>query len=251
MNRKQEVAFALAFGVATHILFAFSVAVMVIGLYNGLRTGLGHLHGWLAYAADALLIVQFPVLHSYFLTKSGRSVLARIMPGGLGADLATTSFSLIGALQLLAAFGLWSPSGIVIYEAEGHAFWVFVTMYLASWMFLIKALTDAGLGLQTGYMGWSSVVRGTRPDYGGFPTHGLFRVCRHPVYLGFALVMWTAPLLTLDGLVLAAVWTLYCAVGPKLKEARYRGWYGERYAHYCASVPYMLPRIWRFKKSAV
>lgn len=247
MTRRRQLAFAYVFGIGTHIVFALSVAVMVIGLYSGLRTGLGHLHGWKACMADALLIVQFPVLHSYFLTKHGRAVLGRIIPGGLGPDLVTTTFALLGALQLLAAFGLWSPSGITVYEATGRVYWFFLAIYLGSWVFLIKALTDAGLGLQTGYTGWSSVVRGVKPAYGGFPTHGLFRVCRHPVYLGFALVMWTAPVLTLDGLVLATIWTAYCLIGPKLKEARYRGWYGQQYAEYCSSVPYFLPRLWRVR----
>lgn len=247
MDRRQQVSFAWVYGIVTHLVFAFSVTVMVIGLYSGLRSGLGHLHGWAACAADMLLIAQFPVLHSYFLSKPGRALLARIVSGGMGADLATTTYALLAALQLLVAFGLWSPSGITFYEASGSAYWFFLALYLASWLFLIKALTDAGLGLQTGYMGWSAVVKGKRPDYEGFPTHGLFRVCRHPVYLGFALVMWTAPKVTLDGLLLATVWTIYCMIGPRLKEARYRAWYGDRYTEYCASVPYMLPsarRLW-------
>ena len=243
MTARKRIAFAVTYGVFTHAVFAISVAVMVVGLYSGLRTGLGHLHrGW-AVAADVLLIAQFPILHSYFLSRSGRTILAKVMPGGLGADLAPTTFALIGAVQLLAAFGLWSPSGFVMYDATGWGYWAMLALYAASWAFLIRALTDAGLGLQTGYVGWSSVVRGKRPDYGGFPTLGLFRVCRHPVYLGFALVMWTAPTMTADSLALAAVWTLYCAIGPRLKEARYRGWYGERYAEYCKRVPYMLPRL--------
>jgi len=245
MTERSKIFFALAYGIFTHAVFAFSVIVMLFGLYSGLRTGHGHLHGGVAIAVDALLIVQFPVLHSFLLSKPGRAILAKIMPGGLGADLSTTTFALIGALQLLAAFGLWSPSGVTFYEAAGWGYWAMLGLYLASWVFLIKALTDAGLGLQTGYMGWSAVVRRTRPDYGGFPTHGLFRACRHPVYLGFALVMWTAPVMTLDGVALALVWTAYCIVGPRLKEARYRGWYGERYAAYCREVPYMLPRLRR------
>ncbi|NUM56419.1 MAG: DUF1295 domain-containing protein [Candidatus Hydrogenedentes bacterium] len=243
MSPRRRIAIALTFGIVTHTVFAVSVVVMVDALYNGLRIGLGPFHGWLALLTNVLLILQFPILHSFFLSKNGRLILAKIVPGGLGADLATTTFAFIGALQLLAAFGLWSPSGVTIFEAKGSWYWCMLALYLGSWLFLIKALTDAGLGLQTGYMGWSSVVRGRKPQHNGFPTHGLFRVCRHPVYLGFALVMWTAPVLTLDGLALAAGWTLYCLIGPKLKEARYRGWYGDRYAEYCATVPYFLPRI--------
>ncbi len=94
-----------------------------------------------------------------------------------------------------------------------------------------------------GFTGWTSVVRGKRPDYGTFPTHGLFRTFRHPVYLGFALVMWTNQVLTADGLVLALLWTLYRLIGPVFKESRHRDWYGEDYSRFCRTVRYMMPKI--------
>lgn len=244
-GRRWEVCFAFAFGILTHAIFAISVVAMVVGLHSGLRTGLGPFRGWGAFVDDALLLAQLPVLHSYFLSKRGRALLAKIIPGGLGPQLTTTTFALLASLQLIAAFGLWSPSGVTIYETTGWIYALSLALYAASWLVLIRALTDAGLGLQTGFTGWNSVVRGKRPDYGEFPTQGLFRICRHPVYLGFALVMWTPPVMTLDGLILASIWTLYCLIGPRMKEARYRNWYGERYTQYCASVPYMLPRLGR------
>jgi protein-S-isoprenylcysteine O-methyltransferase Ste14 len=241
MSIWQQRGFAIALGVVTHALFAVSVTVMFVGIYSGLRSGLGHLHGWQGLAVDALLILQFPVLHSFFLSRPGRAMLAKVAPGELGANLTTTTYALVASLQLLAAFGLWSPSGLVVYEATGGFYWISLALYIASWAFLIKALTDAGLGLQTGFMGWSAVARGKNPAYRDFPTHGLFRVCRHPVYLGFSLILWTAPVMTPDGLLLAALWTIYCATGPRLKEARYRRLYGDRYDQYCAAVPYILP----------
>ncbi|MCC6697042.1 MAG: DUF1295 domain-containing protein [Candidatus Hydrogenedentes bacterium] len=243
MSRRFQVVYAIFYGVLTHMFFAISVAIMVRALYHGLNTGWGSFHGWTACIANALLVVQFPLIHSLMLTPWGHSLMAKAAPAGLGKDLAPTTYVLIASLQLMLAFVLWSPSGIVFIEPHGTMFWMLIPLYLASWTFLVKALTDAGLGLQMGYMGWLSVVRGKRPDYGSFPTHGLFRVCRHPVYLGFALVLWTSPIVTLDGVLLACAWTFYCLVGPLFKQKRYAGWYGERFAQYCASVPYMLPRL--------
>ena len=243
MSRRFQVAYALGYGVVTHAVFATAVVIMVIALYRGLNTGIGTLHGGMALIANALLLVQFPVLHSFFLTTRGRALMARFAPAGLGKDLATTTFVLIASLQLMAAFLFWTPSGVTIYAATGKALWFFWALYLSSWIFLIKALTDAGLGIQMGYLGWTAVVRGKKPDFGTFPTHGLFRLIRHPVYLGFALVMWTAPNITLDGLLLASSWTTYCLIGPLLKEHRYSGWYGEKFARYRAAVPYFLPRL--------
>lgn len=118
-------------------------------------------------------------------------------------------------------------------------------LYAASWLFLIKALWDAGMPLQTGALGWVAVLRGRRPTFKPFPTQGLFRSCRQPVYLGFALTLWTGPVWTPDRLALALLWTAYCGIGPLFKEKRYRSWYGEAFRLYQAQVPYLIPRLRR------
>lgn len=242
LRSRPGAAFALAFGIVTHATFIVSVGVMGFALYYGLRIGLGHFHGWMAVVANLLLIVQFPVMHSFLLSKRGRKVMAKLMPYGLGRDLATTTFVLAASLQLLATFVLWFPSGVTLSDPTGGERHFLQLLFLASRVFLIKALVDSGLGLQTGYIGWSSVVKGKRPDYGDFPARGLFRYIRHPVYLGFALVLWTPPVHTLDGVLLASFWSVYCVAGPLLKEARFLELYGERFSRYRASVPYMVPK---------
>ena len=77
------------------------------------------------------------------------------------------------------------------------------------------------------------------------PTHGLFARCRQPIYLGFALVLLTAPCWSLDWLLLAAGWCGYCAIGPRLKEARWERLFGEQFRSYRATVPFLLPRFRR------
>jgi protein-S-isoprenylcysteine O-methyltransferase Ste14 len=236
-----RIATALVWGLACHGLFVVAIAWMVVGLHEGLTTGAGGLSGWGALAANALLVLQFPLLHSFLLAGPGRRLLARLVPFGLGRDLAPTSFGIVASLQLLVAFGLWSPSGVVLFAAQGALRPVFEVAFVASWLFLVKALWDAGLSLQTGFVGWSAVLRGRRPAFGAFPQHGLFRACRQPVYLAFATTLWTGPVLSVDRVALALAWSAYCAVGPLLKEGRYRTWYGDAYRAYQARVPYLLP----------
>jgi protein-S-isoprenylcysteine O-methyltransferase Ste14 len=243
LSPRLRIAIAVFYGVVTHLVFASAVVVMMIGLYDGMRIGFGTLRGSHVWLANAILVAQFPLMHSYLLSAGGRRVLAKLAPAGLGRDLAPTSFAFIASLQALATFLLWSPSGVTLGEPGGVLLWCFRASFAASWLFLIKALKDAGLGTQTGFVGWSSVVRGVKPRFGDFPTRGLFSMCRQPVYLGFALILWTGPVHTLDGLLLALPWTLYCVAGPLHKELRYLGWYGERFARYRAAVPYFFPRI--------
>ena len=243
MSRKRQVAAALAWGALNHGLFLIAITTMVAALYTGLAIGVGPFRGAHGWAANALLVAQFPILHSYLLSASGRQWLMRVAPRELARDLAPTTFTIFASLQVLATFALWSPSGITLWEASGPWLWASRAAFAGSWIFLVKALHDAGLAVQTGYLGWLSVVRGVKPAYGEFPTHGLFRRCRQPVYLAFAMTLWTGPVHTLDGLVLALTWSVYCVAAPLHKELRYLSLYGERFSRYRATVPYILPRI--------
>jgi len=58
------------------------------------------------------------------------------------------------------------------------------------------------------------------------PTRGLFRLIRQPIYLAFALTLWTVPTITPGSLAVAVVLTAYCMIGPMFKEARFVRRYG-------------------------
>src|SRR5512143_1114013 len=187
-DRRQR-AVALAYGIFNHVAFAIGIAAMIAGLYFGLGTGRGALHGVAAVAADGLLLCCFVVLHSFLLSARGRRVLARLAPLGLGPDLGTTTFATIASLQILLTFVAWSPIGPVWWEPHGAARVALTLAYAASWGFLLKAMADAGLPLQTGFLGWGSIVRGRRPSFDSFPERGTFRFLRQPIYLAFALTL--------------------------------------------------------------
>lgn len=244
-----RIAVALAWGLACHATFAAAIALALREFWNGFQGGLGTFHGRAALLADAALVLQFPVLHSFFLAAPGRRILARLAPLGLGPDLATTSFGTIASTQLLVVLLAWSPSGLVLAELSGPWRVLSGLLYAASWLLLVRSLWDAGLGLQTGWIGWSAVLRGRSPRYPGFPRRGLFQLCRQPVYVAFALTLWTGPVLTLDRLALAMTWTAYCLVGPRFKEARLRARHGAEYEAWAERVPYVLPRLARARRA--
>jgi len=234
-------ALAVCLGVACHGTFLVAVSWMFLGLHDGLTAGLSRLSGGSALALDLVLALQFPLIHSALLTRRGQRLLARAAGERHGWALTPTTYAWSAALQILLTFSLWAPSGIVWTQPEGTALLVGNLLYGASWLFLGKALLDGGLGLQTGWIGWTAVWRGTRVSFPPLPKSGLFAVCRQPIYLGFALTLWTGPVWTPDRLLLAMVWTAYCVVGPRHKERRYLARHGEAFGEYQRRVPYMLP----------
>ncbi len=237
-----RIALALTMGMLCHAAFAAAVLAMIVAMFFGLSESLGRVPWPWAALANAALIVQFPVVHSALLTGRGRQFLVRLMPGPHGATLATTTYALVASLQLLALFALWTPSGIVWWRADGTVFWLVCSAYAGAWLLLIKASFDAGVEVQSGALGWMSLLARIAPVFPDMPSRGLFRLIRQPIYVAFALTLWTVPVWTPDQLALAVTYTVYCLLAPRLKERRFAERYGARFERYRAAVPYALPR---------
>lgn len=242
-----RIALALGLGAMCHILFATGVLAMVVAMFFGLSESLGTVPWPWAALANAALILQFPLTHSFLLTGPGGRLLSRLIPGPHGQTLTTTTYAIIASTQLLALFALWTASGIVWWRAEGALFWAVTAAYAASWLIFLKASFDAGAEVQSGALGWMSLLARIRPVFPDMPTQGLFGLIRQPIYVAFALTLWTVPIWTPDQLVLAVSFTAYCLLAPRLKERRFAARYGDRFGRYCAEVPYVLPRMTQAK----
>ena len=121
--------------------------------------------------------------------------------------------------------------------------WVLTGLYACSWVLLMKASYDTGAEVQSGALGWMSLLQKIKPNYPDMPKTGLFAIIRQPIYLSFALTLWTVPVWTPDQLMLSTILTAYCVLAPRLKERRFQARFGAEFEHYRAQTPYMLPRI--------
>jgi protein-S-isoprenylcysteine O-methyltransferase Ste14 len=214
---------------------------MIVMMFFGMSLSLGTLGPPWRWVANGALLAQFPLMHSFLLTDRGRAVLGRLAPMNLGRGLSTTTYVTIASVQIFALFALWSPTGIIWWQAEGPSLVLMTALYALSWLLLMKSMSDAGLSLQAGYLGWWALLRNKKPVYPSLPTTGLFRLSRQPIYVTFTLTLWTVPTWTPDQLVLSTTLTLYCLVGPLFKEARFRRIYGREFDLYSERVPYWLP----------
>ncbi len=241
VSRPRRIAVALTYGALCHGLFALGAGAMVVMMALGMTATFGRLEGLVAWMANALLLAQFPIGHSLLLSKHGRGLLKRLAPAPLAGDLAPSTYVIVASLQLLALFTLWSPSGIVWWQAQGTVLWVMLALYGLSWLLLAKSILDAGWGLQSGLIGWWAVLFGRKPVFPDMPTSGLFAIVRQPIYVSFALTTWLVPTWTPDQLVVAITFTAYCVIGPLFKEARFRKMFGARFDAYARAVPYWVP----------
>jgi hypothetical protein len=174
---------SLAYGLVSHAAFASAVSLMIYSLFSGFQFGCGTFTGPWRWVVNTALILQFPILHSLLLARVGTPLLDAIAPPKLAVRLRPTTYVLVASLQLLAVFVGWSPGSRIFWIPSGTLYYVHCFLFATSWMLLGKAMWDGHLGIQTGYIGWTSIWRGERSiRWPGLPTTGLFRVCRQPIY---------------------------------------------------------------------
>jgi protein-S-isoprenylcysteine O-methyltransferase Ste14 len=239
LTRRRAVAFA--YGVVCSSLFVASVATMMVMMFFGVSRSLGRLHAPLSWFANGVLLLQFPLVHSFLLSRPGQAVVRRLAPFDLGRHLATSTYVITASAQVLLLFTMWSPTGTIWWQAEGGGRILIWLLYAGAWVLLFKSLVDAGISLQLGYLGWGALLKNVQPVYPKLPTSGLFRICRQPIYLAFTLTLWTVPIWTPDQLVLATVLTAYCLIGPLFKELRFKRQFGEEFEVFSRRIPYWLP----------
>jgi methanethiol S-methyltransferase len=72
-------------------------------------------------------------------------------------------------------------------------------------------------------------------------TSGLFRLCRHPLYL-FTLLAWLiTPVMSLDRLAFITYASLYVVVGIPIEERKLVKIFGQSYVDYQRRVPAIIP----------
>ncbi|MEO1640451.1 MAG: isoprenylcysteine carboxylmethyltransferase family protein [Pseudomonadota bacterium] len=239
----RRIALAYVYGITCHLLFAAGVFAMIIAMFYGMSESWGRVPPPWSWMANALLILQFPIVHSLLLTKRGSAFLAKLAPGDHGGTLGTTTYAIIASIQLFLLFAFWTPSGVVWWRADGAVFWMICAAYATAWLLLIKASYDAGAEVQSGALGWMSLAQNIKPKFPDMPTTGLFRIIRQPIYVSFALTTWAVPVWTPDQLFLATSLTAYCLLAPIMKERRFKKRYGHRFEDYRSRVPYAVPKI--------
>ncbi len=220
----------LIFGAAAQLLFVVTVARLywfLAAAQEGAPASLG------ALAWDAAWAVFFAVPHSVLRLPT----VQRWVGDRVGREFFGVLFCTLTCASLWTVTLAWRPAGPVVWQCHGVARWAATAAFHLGWIALGYSMHLAGFGYQTGYTEWSSWRRREPLPPRRFAPRGAYHWLRHPIYLSFLALIWLTPRMTLDRLVLAAVWTAYIAVGSYLKDERLAFYMGAEYRRYQQRVP--------------
>jgi protein-S-isoprenylcysteine O-methyltransferase Ste14 len=183
---------------------------------------------------DAGLCFLFFVQHSVMVRHSFRARLGRIVP----AYWHGVVYTVASAIALLLLVVYWQPSGVTLYALEGAARWPLRAVLLLSLAGVLWGIRSLG---QVDAFGIEAFLRGERHHPARLTVEGPYRFVRHPFY-GLAIVaLWSAPVLSLDRLVLNVLFTAWIVFGAVLEERDLLAEFGEDYRRYRRSVPMLVP----------
>jgi protein-S-isoprenylcysteine O-methyltransferase Ste14 len=183
------------------------------------------------------LLALFAVSHSVMARPAFKRWWTRQIP----ESAERSTYVLVSSLTLIATFRFWQPMGGVLWNVTApHAVTAIYCAYAGGWLlllyssFLINHFDLFGLRQV-----WLQLV-GRQCTPVAFTMPWLYRQVRHPLYVGWLLIVWAAPTMTVTHLVFALVTTAYILIGIQFEEHDLIVAHPE-YVDYRRRVPMLLP----------
>jgi protein-S-isoprenylcysteine O-methyltransferase Ste14 len=192
-----------------------------------------------AILVDLGLIALFGVQHSVMARPGFKRGWTRIVP----KEAERSAYVLIASAVLACMLWQWRPIPTpVLWQADAAwataLGWGVLGLGVAVLLwatFLIDHFELLGLR-----QGWTA-LRGKQLRAPAFVTPYLYKVVRHPQYLGWLLIFWGTPTMTAGHLLFAAGMSSYILVAIRFEERDLVQYIGADYERYRAQVPPLVP----------
>src|SRR4051812_31355088 len=210
-------------------LVVFMASLALLAWWWTVAGGRGEAAGGMSAAViDVCLFGAFALHHSVLARPWAKRWVRRV----LSDDLVRTSYVWTGSVLLIAMCLLWQPVGGTVYHADGVPAALLRAVQLLGVVVGALAVRRISVRELAGLAPPGSV---DELEHGG-----PYRLVRHPLYLGWVLVVFGASHMTGDRLLFAVVSTAYLLIAMPLEEAGLQRQFGERYLAYRRTVRWRL-----------
>src|SRR5690242_12540845 len=237
---------ALLYGSVAYLVFlgAFLYAIgFVTGLVvpttvdTGLVAPIGE-----AMIVNILLLSVFAVQHSVMARKPFKRWWTQFVPSAIERS----TYVLLASLALILLFWQWRAMPSIVWQVSNPTLaMAMLGLSLFGWFivllstFLINHFELFGLQQVILHLAGKA---GSEPR---FKAPMLYKLVRHPIYLGFIIAFWAAPVMTAGHLLFALVTTAYIFVGITLEERDLIELFGDEYRRYRRRVAMLVPIWWK------
>ena len=187
---------------------------------------------------DLGLLGVFALQHSIMARPAFKSWFTRLIP----ESAERSTYVLASSLALIALFYAWQPLGGMVWQVQdGVARGAIWGAYTFGWLLVLTATFLINhfdlFGLR---QGWLQLLG--RP-YTNLPfgTPALYKLVRHPLYVGWLFVFWSTPLMTGSHLLFAVMTTGYILIAIQFEERDLIAHFGQTYRDYRQRVPMLIP----------
>ena len=184
--------------------------------------------------ANTILFTIFALHHSIMARTRAKAWITRVVP----ADLERSLYVWIASLLFLGVSWMWQPLPGTAWVA-GNGGWLLYGVQACG-----VALTLAAARI----VGFWELAGVKQPDPSRpivFSATGPFAIVRHPIYLGWALMVFATPLMTTSRLLFAVVSTAYLVAAIPLEERSLLESHRDAYLAYQRQMRWRLvPYVW-------
>jgi len=236
---------AFAYGAASYLLFfgTFLYAAGFIGNFLVPKSLDSPATGpWSsALMIDVGLLTLFALQHSAMARPAFKRLLTRIVP----AAIERSTYVLASSLALILMFWQWRPLGGVVWDVQNEVGRVLLYSGFAfGWgLVLVATFVINHFDLFGLRQVWRHLLGQPQSEV-RFVTPFLYRIVRHPLYVGWMFAFWSTPAMTVTHFFFAAVTTGYILIAVQLEERDLARLHPE-YSEYRKQVPMMIPALSR------
>jgi len=190
---------------------------------------------------NVVLLALFAIPHSVMARPAFKQWFTRYIP----VAIERSTYVLVSSLLLFLLYWLWQPITGVIWNIESAVgSMILMGIFWVGWLIVLLSTFMTNhfdlFGLRQVYINF----KGQEYSHLEFRMIGLYKLCRHPLMLGFIVAFWATPTMTTGHLLFSVATTAYIFIALQFEERDLLTFFGDTYKSYKEKVPMVFPYKW-------